>query len=89
MAEGAPSEHLTDERTILAVGLAEMALKDPHGIHPKSWEELKEHFSDVELMELCFIIGHYSGMQVVNILLDTDLAEEIGETEIISEKTVA
>lgn len=77
MAEGAPSEQLTDERTILAMGLAHMALKEPHGIHPQSWAELKRHFSETELMELCFIIGHYTGMQKANILLDTDLAEEL------------
>lgn len=76
MSEGAPAEHLADERTILAVGLAEMALKDPHGIHPKTWQELKQKFSETELVELCFAIGHYSGMQLANILLDTDVPKE-------------
>jgi alkylhydroperoxidase family enzyme len=73
MSFGPPAERLTDERTILAVGLAHMAKKDPHGIHPDSWTELKQHFSERELMELCYIIGHYNGMQMVNILLDTDV----------------
>ena len=76
MSKGALSEQLIDERTILAVGLAEMALKDPHGIHSKTWTELKQHFSETELMELCFVIGHYSGMQLANVLLDTDIPEE-------------
>ncbi len=73
MSFGPPAERLTDERIILAVGLAHMAKKDPHGIHPHSWVELKQHFSERELMELCYIIGHYNGMQMVNILLDTDV----------------
>lgn len=76
MSFGPPAERLSDERTILAVGLAHMAKKDPHGIHPASWAELKQHFSDRELMELCYVIGHYNGMQMVNVLLDTDPAEE-------------
>ena len=75
MSEGAPSEQLIDKRTILAVGLAEFALKDPHGIHSKAWAELKQHFSETELMELCFVIGYYSGMQLANVLLDTDIPE--------------
>jgi alkylhydroperoxidase family enzyme len=74
MSFGAPSERLTDERTILAVGLAHMAVRQPHAIHPGSWAELKQHFSEVELMELCYVIGHYGGMQLVNVLLDTDVA---------------
>jgi alkylhydroperoxidase family enzyme len=76
MSFGAPAERLTDERTILAVGLAYMAAKDPDGIHPDSWAELKQHFSDRELMELCYVIGHYSGMQLVTLLLDTDVNPE-------------
>lgn len=73
MSFGPPAERLTDERTILAVGLAHMAQKDPHAIHPDSWAELKRHFSERELMELCYVIGHYNGMQMVNILLDTEV----------------
>jgi alkylhydroperoxidase family enzyme len=72
MSFGPPAERLTDERTILAVGLAHMAKKDLHSIHPASWAELKQHFSERELMELCYVIGHYNGMQMVNVLLDTD-----------------
>ena len=73
MSFGAPSEHLTDERTILAVGLAHVALKYPHDIHPDTWAELRESFSAAELMELCFAVGYYSGMHLANILLDTDI----------------
>ena len=76
MSEGAPSEQLIDERTILAVGLAESALRDPHLIHPTTWSELNQHFSEAELVELCFAIGYYSGMQLANVLLDTDIPEE-------------
>lgn len=77
MSFGAPAERLTDERTILAVGLAHMARQDPHSIHPNAWAELKQHFSEQEVVELCYLIGHYCGMQMVNILLDTDCAEEL------------
>lgn len=73
MSFGAPSEHLTDERTILATGFARAALNDPHGIHPGVWAKLKQHFSDTELMELCYVIGHYSGMQLVTFLLEPDI----------------
>jgi len=73
MSCDAPLEHLTDKRTILAVGLAHAATGGPHDIHPNVWAELKQHFSNAELMELCFVIGHYSGMQLANVLLDTDV----------------
>ena len=69
----------------MAVGLAHAAMDDPHGIHPGAWEEVKRHFSDAELMELCFIIGHFSGMQLANVLLDTDIdTEEVPAKEEIS-----
>jgi alkylhydroperoxidase family enzyme len=76
MTFGAPSERVTDERTILAVGLAHAATQDPHSIHEGAWQELKEHFTERELVDLIFFIGYTSGMQMVNVLLDTDLPDE-------------
>jgi alkylhydroperoxidase family enzyme len=73
MSFGAPSEHVTDERTLLAIGLAHAAMEDPHSIHPDSWSELKQHFSDRELVELCYLIAFYSGNQLFNVLLDPEI----------------
>lgn len=76
MSFGAPAERLTDERTVLAVGFAQAAFNDPHSIHPGVWTELKQHFTDAELMELCYLIGHYSGMQLVTALLQPDIERQ-------------
>lgn len=76
MSFGAPSERLEDRRTALAVQFARTAVGDPHGIPPQVWTELQQHFTERELVELCFVVGWYSGMQLVNILLDTDVPAE-------------
>ena len=73
MSLGAPSERLTDLRTIAAVQLAHAAMSDPHAVPDDLWRDLKQHFSDRELTELIFVIGFYRGTQLMNVLLDTDL----------------
>lgn len=78
MSEGAPSEHLTDQRTILAVNLAHASMADPHEVPEELWTQLKQAFTEVELVELCFVIGYYRGMQLANVLLDTDVDPDQG-----------
>jgi alkylhydroperoxidase family enzyme len=73
MSLGAPSERLTDLRTMAAVQLAHAAMEDPHAIPDDLWRDLKQHFSDRELVELVFVIGFYRGTQLMNVLLDTDI----------------
>lgn len=73
MSFGAPAEHITDERTVLATGFAQAALNDPHGIHPGVWDELRQHFSEKELMELCYIVSYYVGSQLLTFLLEPDV----------------
>ena len=73
MSFGAPSEHIVDDRTVLATGLARAALSDPHSIHPSVWDELRAHFSEKEILELCYCIGHYAGAQLFTVLLKPDL----------------
>lgn len=73
MSFGPPSERLTDPRSQLAVTFAHAAFDDPHGIEESLWDQLGEHFSDREIMELVFVIGFYTGSQLMTHLLDTDL----------------
>ena len=73
MSEGAPSERLIDLRTIMAVTLAHASMEDPHNVPEELWTQLKQAFSETELVELCFVIGYYRGTQVANVLLDTDV----------------
>jgi len=72
MAFGAPSEPLSDKRTILAVRLALSVLVDPAGIPESTWTELKNYFSEAELVELVFIICQYIAIHLVGFLLDVD-----------------
>ena len=73
MSFGAPSEHVTDERLVLATGFAQTVLNNPGDVHPGVWAELRQHFSEVELMELTFIVGHYIGTQIFTFLLEPDI----------------
>jgi alkylhydroperoxidase family enzyme len=73
MSLGAPSERITDLRTMAAVQLAHAAMENPHAVPDALWRNLKQHFSDRELIELIFVIGFYRGTQLMNVLLDTDV----------------
>ena len=72
MASGAPSEHVTDLRTIMAGQLAVYACGDPHDVPESLWKDIKALFSEREIVELVFMIGYYSGNQIMNILWNTE-----------------
>lgn len=72
MSLGAPAEHLTDTRTILAVAFAKYVLVNPAGIDEFVWEELKNSFTESELVALVFMISQYIAAHLFGYLLDID-----------------
>lgn len=72
MASGAPSEHVTDLRTILAAQLAEYAVRDPEGVPGALWDDIRALFNEREIVDLVFMIGYYSGNHIMNMLWQTD-----------------
>jgi len=72
MSYGAPSEHLDDKRKALAVSFALSVLHDPANISESTWTELKNHFSEAELVELIFVVTQYIAIHLFGFLLDVD-----------------
>ncbi|MGG2064069.1 carboxymuconolactone decarboxylase family protein [Bacillus sp. S14(2024)] len=66
-AKGKPEPHIFDEKISVAVGFAEVFLKEQKGnISNSSFQILKEYFSEAEISELCAFISfttaqHYFG----------------------------
>jgi len=77
MAYGAPSEHLSDQRSVLAVRFALSVLHDPANISKSTWSELENQFSEAELVELVFVVTQYMAMHLFGFLLDVDVPESI------------
>jgi alkylhydroperoxidase family enzyme len=61
-------------RDALAVELAERIAGDPHSVTDDFWNELRQEFSDEELVELVFACGIFNWGNKFNITmrLDTD-----------------
>lgn len=75
MSFGPPAERHVDTRTRLAVDFAHAAFHDAYAIPESTWDELRAHFSERELMELIFVTGFYTGSQLMTFLLDTDVEQ--------------
>ena len=62
------------QREALAVALAERMAGDPHSVTAEFWDELKQVFSDDELVELTFACSIFNWGNKFNITmqLDTD-----------------
>ena len=77
MSFGVPSESLSDPRTCLAVRFALSILHDPAHIPESTWTELKNQFSEAELVELVFIICQYIAVHLFGFLFDVDVPGQV------------
>ncbi len=62
-AKGKPEFDKFDEKTSIAVGFAEVFLKQKGAIADSSFEILKEHMSEEEISELCAYISFTTASQ--------------------------
>ncbi len=56
-------------RERLAVEVTRAAMHDSNAVPESLWTQLHEHFSDPELVELCFLIGYINMLNLFNNLL--------------------
>jgi alkylhydroperoxidase family enzyme len=63
MAKGSPSEHIQDVRTLAAVNFAKRFCHDHRGISDQDIEELKRHFTEPEIAELCALLSFFCASQ--------------------------
>jgi len=63
-------------REYLAVKLAEKMAMDPHSVDDTFWKELKEVFSDDEIVEMIFAIGIFKWGNLFNITMRMDSAPD-------------
>ena len=68
---GGDTSSLT-KREALAVELAERIAGDPHSVTTAFWGELKEEFSDDELVEMSFACGIFNWGNKFNITMQMD-----------------
>lgn len=62
-AKGKPEPHLFDEKTSIAVGFAEVFLKQKGDISDAQFKVLREYLSDAEISELCSFITFTTASQ--------------------------
>jgi alkylhydroperoxidase family enzyme len=74
-AKGKPEPHLFNEKISIAVGFAEVFLKQKGDISDPTFNVLKEYFSDVEISELCAFITFTTASQYFGavLALESDL----------------
>lgn len=65
-----------NEREALAVKLAERIARDPHSVDNQFFEQLKQHFSEDEIVELVFACGIFNWGNKFNITMNLDTGEE-------------
>ena len=63
-------------REALAVELAERMAFDPHAVDDAFWAELRQHFSEEELVELVFAAGIFNWGNKFNITMRMDAAPD-------------
>ncbi|MBY6276133.1 carboxymuconolactone decarboxylase family protein [Symbiobacterium thermophilum] len=69
-AKGKPEPHLFDKKTSLAVGFAEVFLKQRDAIDESTFSILKEEFSDQEISELCAFICFTTASQYFGAMMN-------------------
>jgi alkylhydroperoxidase family enzyme len=69
-AKGKPEPHLFDEKTLLAVGFAEVFLKQRSAIDESTFSILKKEFSDQEISELCAFICFTTASQYFGAMMN-------------------
>ena len=65
-----------NEREALGVSLAERIALDPHTVTDEFFDQLKEHFSEDEIVEMVFACGIFNWGNKFNITMNMDSADE-------------
>ncbi|PPA71015.1 carboxymuconolactone decarboxylase family protein [Jeotgalibacillus proteolyticus] len=71
-AKGKPEPHLFSAKTSIAVGFAEVFLKQKGNIPDTTFNVLKEYFSDAEMSELCAFITFTTASQYFGAMMKLD-----------------
>lgn len=75
-AKGEPDPHLFNNKISIAVGFAEVFLKEKGNISDATFNVLKEYLSDVEISELCAFITFTTASQYFGAMLDLEPPQE-------------
>lgn len=78
-AKGKPEPHLFDEKTSLAVGFAEVFVKQQGQIEDSLFSVLKNEFSDAEISELCAFICFTTASQYFGAMMNLQPNEKMKE----------
>ena len=65
-----------NEREALGISLAERIALDPHTVTDEFFAQLKEHFSEDEIVEMVFACSIFNWGNKFNITMNMDSAEE-------------
>lgn len=65
-----------NEREALGISLAERMALDPHTVTDEFFAQLKEHFSEDEIVEMVFACGIFNWGNKFNITMNMDSANE-------------
>lgn len=63
MAKGKPSDNIEDEKTKHAIHFAKLFSQDPSQISENNFSDMKHHFTEPEIAELCALIVFISASQ--------------------------
>jgi alkylhydroperoxidase family enzyme len=74
-AKGKPEPHLFDEKTSVAVGFADVFLKQKGDIPDSAFEILREYFSEGEISELCAFITFTTAQQYFGAIMKLEASE--------------
>lgn len=76
-AKGKPEPHLFNNKISIAVGFAEVFLKQQGDISDATFNVLKEYLSDVEIIELCAFITFTTASQYFGAMLALKPPKEV------------
>ncbi|MEB9972507.1 carboxymuconolactone decarboxylase family protein [Bacillus cereus] len=76
-AKGKPGPHLFNNKISIAVGFAEVFLKQQGDISDATFNVLKEYLSDVEISELCAFITFTTASQYFSAMLALKAPKEV------------
>jgi len=65
-----------NEREALGISLAERMALDPHTVTDEFFAQLKEHFSEDEIVEMVFAISIFNWGNKFNITLNMDSSDD-------------
>jgi alkylhydroperoxidase family enzyme len=74
-AKGKPEPHTFNEKISVAVGFAEVFLKQKRDISDSAFEILREYFSEGEISELCAFITFTTAQQYFGAIMKLEASE--------------